>query len=334
MNRNSLHIALLACFTLLGPLILNTAVVLAQSGGYSGSFQRMGFGPRGMAIGNAMTAVTGEGVYGYYNPAHAAAAARRRQLDISTTIMEFDRNLNMANAHFHLPPAAGIGIYLLHAGVSDIDGRSSSGYHTGTLSTNEFQLGTQFGLRFHERIQGGIGLKLNMARYHEELDSATSFGIDLGLKANITDRITTGFVVQDLLASYQWHASELYGDDFNRASNHHFPVRLKTGTAFQLHETLLLATEIERRIHRPETADNAINTTFLRAGVSYRMHERFTFRSGIRIHQPGSDPVSALSAGFSIHLPFDRFSPSIDYTFAEETNKVANLHVFALRLLL
>jgi hypothetical protein len=287
-----------------------------------------------MAMGNAMAAVSGEGVYGYYNPAHAAAAAGQRQLDISSAIMEFDRSLNMVNAHFHLPPAAGIGVHLLHAGVSDIDGRNSSGYHTGMLSTNEFQLGTQFGLRFHERIQGGVGLKFNMARYHEELDSSTSFGIDLGLKARITDRITSGFVVQDLLASYQWHANELYGDDFNRSSNHYFPVRLKAGAAFQLLETLVVAAEIERRFHRSDSAGNTFNTTFLRAGGSYRMHERFTFRSGIRIHQPGSDPVPALSAGFSIHLPFDRFSPSIDYTFSEEANKVANLHVFALRLLL
>ena len=39
-----------------------------------------------------------------------------------------------------------------------------------------------------------------------------------------------------------------------------------------------------------------------------------------------------LSAGFSINLPFDRFSPSIDYAFVREPYGVANMHVFAIRM--
>jgi hypothetical protein len=310
----------------------NTANVLAQSGGYSGAFQRMGFGPRGMAMGNAMSSVIREGSFGYYNPAHAAILTENRQIDLSKAVMAFDRTLNMVNVHFNIPPNAGIGTYLLHAGVYEIDGRSSSGYHTGMISTHEYQLGTQFALRFNEKFWGGIGFKFNLARYHKELDNSNSFGIDLGMQAQLSESIAAGAVIKDLLASYKWNTADFYGDDFNMASDHHFPVRIKIGISVILPVSVLLSAEFEKRLNNPDTVFNRINSSFLRFGGSYQIHERFTVRSGIRLYELASDPGSAISAGFSIHLPFDRFSPSIDYAFAEETNRVANLHVFALRL--
>jgi hypothetical protein len=321
-------------FTMGLPFFFSAATLLAQSGGQTGSFQRMGFGPRGMAMGNAMTSATGDGVYGYYNPALTAQRSDRRQLDISSAIMQFDRNLNMLNAHFNLPPSAGIGLYLIHAGVRNIDGRTSSGYHTQMLSTNEFQIGTQFGMRFSDRVWSGVGLKFNMARFHEELNSSTAFGADIGVLIRLTDNITAAVTAQDLLATYQWHAGNLYGDDFNITTEHTFPVRLKAGLSYIPIDPLLISSEFEYRInHEPEPRLN-INSTFLRLGVRYFIHERFTIRSGIRFIDMNTDSTTAVSAGFSLHLPLDQLSPSIDYTFVQEPNRITNFHVFALRLMI
>jgi hypothetical protein len=313
-------------------MILNTTVIIAQNGGETGSFQRMGFGPRGMAMGNAMSAVIGDGVYGYYNPAMTALRTERRQIDISSAVMHFDRNLNMLNAHFNLPPIAGIGIYLLHAGVRNIDGRTSSGYHTQMLSTNEYQIGTQFGMRFADRIWGGIGLKFNMARYHDELSTSNAFGADIGFIFRISEKIITGFTVQDLLASYQWHAGNLYGDDFNMASEHSFPVRMKAGISYIPSEPFIFSSEYEYRIHSSSASRTDYYSSFLRFGGKYDLHEHFTLRCGFRFPDMNTEITTLFSAGFSIHLPLDKFSPSIDYTFAEEPNRISNLHVFAIRL--
>ncbi len=325
---------MITLFSIILPILLNASALLAQSGGYTGSFQRLGFGPRGMAMGNAMVSVTGDGVYGYYNPALAAHISENRQIDISSAVMQFDRKLNMVNAHFNLPPSAGFGLYLIHAGVSDIDGRTNSGYHTQMLSTNEFQLGSQFGIRLTPRIWSGIGLKFNMARFHTELSSSRAFGADIGFLIQFTENIFTAITIQDLLATYQWSAGDLYSDDFNITTEHSFPVRLKGGISYIPSDSFLFASEFEYRIHSVPENGSGINSTYLRLGGRYYMHERFTLRGGIRILDMKTDLTSTFSTGFSIHLPFDKFSPSIDYTFAQEPNKVSNLHVFALRLMI
>jgi hypothetical protein len=315
-------------------MLLNTSALLAQSGGYAGSFQRLGFGPRGMAMGNAMVSVTGEGVYGYYNPALAAQNSEYRQIDISSAVMQFDRKLNMVNAHFNLPPSAGIGLYLIHAGVSDIDGRTNSGYHTQMLSTNEFQLGSQFGMRLSPYIWGGIGLKFNLARFHTELNSSRAFGADIGFLIQFTEKIFAAITIQDMLATYQWAAGDLYGDDFNITTEHSFPLRLKGGISYIPFDSVLFSSEFEYRFQSVPENSSGINSTFLRLGGRYNIHERFTLRCGIRILDMNTDLTTTISTGFSIHLPFDKFSPSIDYTFTQEPNKVSNLHVFALRFMI
>ena len=315
-------------------MLLNASALLAQSGGYAGSFQRLGFGPRGMAMGNAMVSVTGEGVYGYYNPALAAQNSEYRQIDISSAVMQFDRKLNMVNAHFNLPPSAGIGLYLIHAGVSDIDGRTNSGYHTQMLSTNEFQLGSQFGMRLSPYIWSGIGLKFNLARFHTELNSSRAFGADIGFLIQFTEKIFAAITIQDMLATYQWAAGDLYGDDFNITTEHSFPLRLKGGISYIPFDSVLFSSEFEYRFQSFPENSSGINSTFLRLGGRYNIHERFTLRCGIRILDMNTDLTTTISTGFSIHLPFDKFSPSIDYTFTREPNKVSNLHVFALRLMI
>lgn len=337
MGKPQKHMIRFALLTLL--LLEPFALILAQDGGYAGSFQRMGFGARGMAMGNAMTAVHTEGIYGHYNPALAADTtyADRNQVDFATAVMEFDRNLHMAGVHFHLPPAAGIGVQLISASVKGIDGRTSSGYHTEMLSTNEYQLLTQFAIRFHPSVWAGIGLKLTTADYHSDIRRPVSFGGDLGLKITTGGRVTVGFTIQDLLSAYQWNVFGLFGDELQKVANQKFPIRLKSGIAYKLNEELLFAGEYEYRINPADfeiSDSHRYNSKNIRLGTRYTIHERLSLRGGFRFIDLRYKNTPTLSAGFSVHLPFDRFSPSIDYAFIQEPNKIANLHVFALRLLI
>ncbi len=337
MGKPLKHMFRFALLTLF--LLEPSALIFAQDGGYAGSFQRMGFGARGMAMGNAMTAVHTEGIYGHYNPALVADTthSNRNQVDIATAVMEFDRNLHMAGVHFHLPPKAGLGLQLINASVNGIDGRTSSGYHTEMLSTNEYQLHTQFAIRFHPSVWAGIGLKLTMADYHPDIRRPVSFGGDLGLKVTTGKRFTIGFTVQDLLSAYQWNASGLFGDELQRVTNQKFPIRIKSGIAYNVNKELLFACEFEYRINPADfqlTDARRYNSKHVRLGTRYSIHERLSLRGGFRFIDLRYKKTPTLSAGFSVHLPFDRFSPSIDYAFIQEPNRIANLHVFALRLLI
>lgn len=342
---------------LLAPLLLTLVLLagsveltLAQSGGTGGAFTRMGFGPRGMAAGNALSAVPQQGIYAHYNP--ALAAFGKRQADTGTALMAFGRTLNMVNVGLRLPPSAGLNLGLLHAGVSGIDGRTSSGYHTEMLSVNEFQFFSAFGIRLSGRAALGLSVKLNMARLHAQMDMSRSVGFDLGLLYRLAPRWHVALVVQDVLSSYQWNSSGLYGEQRGRTRTDTFPLRIKTASSLVLPGDRLLVSaewEVQRqsgevvRRERPEGVyppgsvrlydSDTMNRYLLRTGLVWLAHERLTMRAGWEITDLAyiSD-THKLSAGLSVHLPLDALSPSVDYTFVREPLGLASLHMVAIRL--
>jgi hypothetical protein len=72
-------------------LLLASVPAGAQIGGEPGAFSRLGFGARGMAMGNAMAAVTGGDVVAYYNPA-LLPSVDYRHASASFGILSLDRH--------------------------------------------------------------------------------------------------------------------------------------------------------------------------------------------------------------------------------------------------
>lgn len=307
-------------------LIAGAGTALAQPGGYAGAFSRIGFGPRGISMGNAMAADTTEGIYGYYNPAQPAWV-RGNQLDFSTSVMSFGRRLSTFQATFALPPAAGVSVALINARTADFDGRSRSGYHTGTFNSNEYQLIGSFGIQFSDHVSAGGGLKLNVASFHPDISNEAGIGIDLGTLFQLTDRLHASVTVRDLLSVYSWNAIELYGGDNLALRHDYFPVRLESGLSYTIPYRFTVAAFYGRLTHSEAQFNQ------LKAGASYHIHERITVRAGVQV-----DDIQAFkdatrpSAGFSVHLPFDEWSPSIDYAFAAEPGNISTMHVFGIRL--
>jgi len=324
--------------------------VMAQSGGFAGAYTRMGFGPRGMGMGNAMTAVHQHGVFAHYNPA-LASTVESTQFDFSASSMSFDRSLNMANVAFMLPPNAGINIGLLHAGVSDFDGRTTSGVPTDQFSTNEFSLFFAFGLNPGEKLSLGFSAKLLYADYFDNVDSPLGFGMDIGLLYKASSQLTFGAAVQDIFSSYSWNTSGVFGGSLaNRTDS--FPTRFKFGAAYEFQDyDLLISADIETRSQSSEVINRRINTDTGRPGVitsrediitgssqfrlggSYGVHERIDLRAGFDIGDLTEISQSQrASAGFSLWLPVPNFDSYIDYTFVREPEGISYMHVFALRV--
>src|SRR5690625_5393586 len=112
-----------------------------------------------------------------------------------------------------MPPTAGLSLHLMNAKVGEIDGRNSSGYHTGMLSTNEFKLAGQFGIRLTDHLYAGIGISWFLANYHTEVPNATSVGLDFGILVTAHERLRLALTVRDLLAGYDLDTYGLYGTD-------------------------------------------------------------------------------------------------------------------------
>ena len=129
-------------------LILFCSVMVASSasGQATGAFTRLGFGARGNAMGNALSADVFGQASAYYNPA-LAPFTDRQNLSASVGVMRFDRSLQYLQFAAPLKPRAGITLGLVHAAVTDIDGRDNSGFPTSNFSTYAFALFMAFGLR-------------------------------------------------------------------------------------------------------------------------------------------------------------------------------------------
>jgi len=323
---------------------------MAQSGGDIGSHTRLGFSARGMGMGNAMASVTDDGIYPYYNPA-LTASIDSTQVDINSSMMSFNRNLNTFGIGFKLPPTAGLYVGIVNANVGQIDGRTSSGYHTSMLSTHDYQIFTSFGIRPSDKVQFGASFKLNLADYHDEVGLAKAFGIDLGMLLKPSDKLHIALSLQDLLSETIWDTSELYGTSGSVNTANAWPTRISLATSYRISNRLLVSTEFENRIKTStynerdleldfgyptmieRNIDLKTNDLILRSGIRYHIHERLTLRTG---YQNGdlkhADQNQRLSFGFSVHLPFDALSPSIDYAVTREPSGISYMHAFAIRL--
>lgn len=342
--RNMLR---LLCIIIISILSLQT--VQAQNGGFAGSANRIGFGSKAMGMGNAMTATTSQGSFAHYNPSLAALKQDYTQVQLAVSSLQFNRVHQTLGASFQLPPNAGFSVDLIRSGVNNIDGRTASGYSTGEFETSEYQLLAAFGMRMSEKLNAGIGFKLNYAKLHDDLKSSTSLGIDIGLLYHISEFVNVGFAIQDMLSEYSFNSSEMYGLDQARNVVNKFPTRIKWGLAYQS-DVFTLSGDYEIQVLNSEikieesflengipqffesVAEISTNTQQLRLGGSWNAHERFILRAGYSIPDISQISSWGLSSGFSLNLPFDKFSPSIDYAFVVEPNRIANIHVFALSL--
>jgi hypothetical protein len=198
-------------------------------------------------------------------------------------------------------------------------------------------------------MKAGIGLKFNMADYHSELDNAIGVGLDFGVLYHAGLHTNIAFSIKDLFATYSWNAEDLYGLSQGRDVVNNFPTRFIFGLAYQRNQVTISgdfeiqsyssevqtsSTFIEGGVPNTIRTTEDVNTssTQFRVGSSWRAHQRFTLRAGWRLPDTQDFDSWALSSGFSIHLPFDVLSPSMDYAFVMEPYQISNMHVFSLRL--
>jgi hypothetical protein len=216
------------------PLVLIASNSFAQIGGAPGAYSRMGFGARGMGMGNAMTAVVSGDVTGYYNPAVISAG-------------------------------------LINAGVSNIDGRDADGEQTGLLKTSEDQVFLGFGLKFKSGLSFGLNLKILYYHLYTDFTSVTA-GLDFGVIYRVDNSLTLGLTVRDVNSKYKWDSTPLYGEQ-GTTSQDNFPLLFTGGIAYMLPDSIgLLSADIEisnvrTRVLRVGAEIPIIREVTLRAGV-------------------------------------------------------------------
>jgi len=321
---------------------------LAQEVG-AGAFSRMGFDARGIATGNALVATPSSDVSGYYNPALLPQASGQRVAG-AAALLAYDRQLQSLEFTAPMGPTAGIGLGLLHAGVSGIDGRDANGVHTETLSTDEFALSLSFGNRFAERLAVGAGLTLYQSDVVPDTSPVRGFGVDLGVTYRLTSRIQVAGAVTDLLAKYEWDTGGVGG----RSRTDRFPVRVLLGGSYETAGgRLRLLGEMEARfVGRDRQKVDRVTTTTGgprvetrtentlrrglrgRLGATYRPVEILTLRVGLdRLGVRGVEGVRP-SAGFDLRQQVGELDVRLGYAAALEPNVRTVMNVGSLEIFL
>lgn len=323
--------------------VLTIATANAQLGSYAGSFARMGFGARGLAMGNALVSDIFGDVSGYYNPS-LACFQEQGYANLGYTVMTLDRKLNYVgfakkfNIQRQKNGGAGISLSWINSGVSDIDGRDNDAKQIGTLSTfeNQFYLGTGFLL--DENFSLGVGFKLYYAKLYEEV-KATSIAFDIGGIYKIRHNLSLGFAVRDISAKYKWETSKIYGD-LGTTTENKFPILADLGATYLLPNKLGTASvEFETTFNpRFETKDTMGVVTksdrtynyIIKIGTEIVLTEQLKVRAGIDRMDLKADDFwgnvkPSLGIGFYKSLNKDVIV-GVDYSFQVEPYSHDGIH--------
>lgn len=327
-------------------LILSYSISNAQLGSYAGAFARMGFGARGLSMGNAMVANIFGDVNGYYNPS-LACFQTEGFVNLGYTAMTMDRRLNYVGfaRKFVLPnqPKGGAGISLswINSGVSDIDGRDNDAKQIGTFSTyeNQFYFGTGFLLE--ENLAIGVGFKLYDSKLFDDVKT-TSVAFDLGAIYKVRPDLSLGFSVHDISAKYKWDTSPptVYGADHGTTTINKFPVLANLGAAYLLPKNLgIFSAEFETDINPGFDIKDTIGTVtttdksynyIVKVGAEIKLTEQLKIRAGMdRMDFKADDFWGNVKPCFGIgfYKPLNKeITLGVDYSFQIEPYSHDGIH--------
>ncbi len=303
-----------------------------------GAFSRMGFGARGMGMGNAMSAVIDGNLVSYYNPA-LNSFQKGNSFQSTYSFLSLDRSLNFVNFTKSFPmgrkqnddgtftkprSVAGVSFGIINAGVGDIIEYDNSGNQTGETSTSENQIFLSVSNQFSEKLAIGIGFKYYYYKLYEDVTS-TSFGADIGAVYLLNENITIAVSLVDLLSKYEWDTSDIYGQN-GRNTEDKFPLLKRIGVAYKLDDPNLIASiEIE--------SSNA-ETTFLRFGGEYNIFENLFLRVGLdKLNIQNTDFPARPSFGFSYFHDLRTTKIGVDYAFVIEPYSSSDRHIVGVNII-
>ncbi len=290
---------------------------VAQNAGTAGVFARMGYGARGMGMGNALTAVPSGELNTYYNPA-LSPFSLQHNVQATFGILSFDRSLNFLSYTQPLAPSAGVSFGIINAGVHNIDGRDNDGYHTDDYSTSENQFYLSFANRVDRRVSIGVTIKLYYAKLFDKVTS-TTVGFDVGGLVSLTDDLSLGIAVQDIGSKYKWDSKSLYGEN-GRQIEDKFPMLRRIAFSYRLPGTL--------GVVDAEFENSSEKTNILRIGAEYAMAENFSLRAGADRWELSDNATGVKpSFGFTVKNSFNGWTPVVSYAFVVEGFAPHGMHV-------
>lgn len=288
--------------------------------GLAGAAMRMGFGARGIAMGNAMTAVISGDLQSYYNPA-VIPFQSDPTIVAAYGVLSLDRRLNYLSYTKNVKPDAGLSLSIINAGVGNIDGRNRDGIHTETYSTSENAFMLSFGLRPVPSFSFGINVKILYYSLFEGIKSTTA-AVDIGVIYRLSQDITVGAAIQDINAKYKWETTSLYGINGNSTAEK-FPLRKRIGISWiPVDYSFIFSGEFEV----------IGSASFARIGSEIEVFENIHIRGGVDQIALNADLPAKPALGISAQTKLSTWTPAFQYTYVFEPYSPSGIHILSFSL--
>ena len=293
----------------------------------AGAFSRMGFGARGMGMGNALSSVNNGQLNVYYNPA-LSPFQEKNSFMASYSALSLDRKLNFISFtrkfKFDSPDefrTAGVSFGLINSGVDDINKYNGQGEVTGNVSTSENMFFFSYANRFSNKLSIGITFKYFQNNLYTDL-TAKGLGFDIGALYFINENINLSLGVYDINSKYDWDSSDLFGQNGRRRTEK-FPLLKRVGLSYKTTDNVLLvALDYE---------NSDAGTNYIRIGSEYNPYPGLYLRAGLdRLNLSNSEEPVRPTFGFSYFYDVNKMKLGIDYAFVVEPYSNSNQHIIGI----
>ena len=164
-------------------------------------------------------------------------------------------------------------------------GLNYSGFGWSQYRENKF--GLAYGMRFNDKISGGIQINYQSLRIANNYGSTGSFTVEAGLQARVTEQFTIGM-----------HVFNPTKTKLNDYSQERIPTIMRFGAGYQFSDKVLVTCEAEKDLQF---------AAVFRAGLEYLPTEKLYIRGGVATN-PGI-------VAFGFGLNFTSFKLDIASTY-------------------
>jgi hypothetical protein len=311
---------------------LLTVLLVAQSGvaqnrkaGLTGAaFLKVGVGARNVALGTAVTALSGDVTQMFYNPAGIALKDKSMQASFTYNKWIADIGHSAAAVSYNLEGVGTIGVGFITFGLSGIDavrdipvdpGLVQFQIDNGTTSTYDYRdVADQ--LTFSRYVIDQLSLGITVKGISQTIDGegASAFAVDFGSVYHI------GVMDWTIAARFNNLGSDLMFYDIASP----LPMQFTIGTAMVPYKTEQMSLMVAMDAAKPQDGP-----LYLYSGAEIRILDVIALRGGYKFNYSGTDAVTGtgkaainttiegLSAGAGLRTSFQGYEIGFDYSFTQ-----------------
>ncbi len=243
-------------------------------GGVPGSYLFMGVGARALGLGGAFSAIADDATATYWNPA-GLAAANPFQLSFMHAVLFLDTSFDFFAASVPTKSVGNFGAAFMALSSGGFEQRNVLNEVVGEFSTRDMAFLLSWSTELSRRFSVGVTYKLVNQSILSQ--SGTGHGIDLGLKSHLSDYLSAGLVLRNIV-----RPKVTSGE-----STQEFPTQIGAGiSAVVLNEQLLLSAEYSKI--------NGWGDPELHMGAEFRFANQAAIRIGM------SDQNATFGLGFAL----------------------------------